>query len=62
MKKLCVIFLPAVLSVMLTSCAWLYQVTGVECYVTAGGETESAPVVTKVPDATTADTENFCAA
>ena len=58
MKKLSVIFLPAVLSVMLTSCAWLYQVTGVECYVTASGETGSAPAVTKVPDATTADTEN----
>ncbi len=61
MKKLCVIFLPAVLSVMLTSCAWLYQVTGVECYITAGGETESAPAVTKVPDDTTADTENLSA-
>lgn len=57
MKKLCVIFLPAVLSVMLTSCAWLYQVTGVECYISAGGETESAPAVTKVSDETTADTE-----
>lgn len=61
MKKLSVIFLPAVLSVMLTSCAWLYQVTGVECYVTASGETGSAPAVTKVPDATTADTENLSA-
>ncbi len=59
MKKLCVIFLPAVLSVMLTSCAWLYQVTGVECFVSASSETESTLAATKVPDETTADTENL---
>ena len=59
MKKLCVIFLPAVLSMMLTSCAWLYQVTGVECYVSADSETESAPVATKGIDETIADAENL---
>ena len=38
MKKLCVIILPAFLIVVLTSCAWLYQVTGVGSYVSAGVE------------------------
>lgn len=30
MKKLCVIILPVFLSMVLSSCAWIYQVTGVE--------------------------------
>lgn len=57
MKKLCVIILPAFLSVVLTSCAWLYQVTGVESCVSAGGETECIPATSKAPEEEAADTE-----
>lgn len=54
---MCVVILPAFLSVVLTSCAWLYQVTGVGSYVSAGVETEYIPSTSKSLEEETADTE-----
>lgn len=58
-KKLCMIFLSAVLGVMLTSCAWLYQVTGVECFSSMDSVTESSPAEIRISDNTVVNTEEL---
>lgn len=57
MKKLCVIILPVFLSVILSSCAWLYQVTGVESYVSTDELTDETPSTEKMTGDTTANTD-----
>lgn len=39
MRKLCAIILPAILGVILSSCAWVYQVTGMEEIASLANET-----------------------
>lgn len=43
MKKLCAIILPAILGVILSSCTWVYQVTGMEEIALASETTEQQP-------------------
>ena len=49
MKKLCALILPLFLGITLSSCAWVYQVTGVEGAALTEETTQRQPVET-VPD------------
>ncbi len=52
MRKLCAIILPVILGIMLSSCAWIYQVTGIEGFASVEETTEehASEVTLKIDD------------